>query len=78
MYTVYPNFDPNPGGLGKRSIFYPGSSAGSTFKFGIVEDTRTRVRVPLRTFLSKEMLARASYVLHTCLPGSPGFGSKFG
>ena len=32
FYKAYP-------GLGKRSIFYPGSSAGSTITFGIVEDT---------------------------------------
>ena len=46
-------------GLGNQSIFYPRSSVGSTITFGVVG--RTRVRIPLRTFLLKEMLARASY-----------------
>ena len=57
-YKAYP-------GLGNRSIFYPGSSAGSTITFGV--DGRTRVRIPLRTFLLEEMLARASYYKHVSL-----------
>ena len=57
-YKAYPR-------LGNRSICYPGSSVGSTFTFGV--DGRTRVRIPLRTFLLEEMLARASYYQHVSL-----------
>ena len=57
-YKAYP-------GLGNRWIFYLGSSVGSTITFGVVG--RTRVRIPLRTFLLKEMLARASYYKHVSL-----------
>ena len=46
-YKAYP-------GLGNRSIFYPGSSVGSTVTFGV--DGRTRVQIPLRTFFSKNCL----------------------
>ena len=43
----------------------PTTSVGSTFTFGVV--VRTRVRIPLRTFLLKQMLARASYDKHVSL-----------
>ena len=38
---------------------------GGTITFGV--DGRTRVRIPLRTFLLEEMLARASYYKHVSL-----------
>ena len=58
-------FTPRYSGLGNRSIFYPGSSVGSTITFRVVG--RTRVRIPLRTFPLEEMLARASHYRHVSL-----------
>ena len=65
-YKAYP-------GLGNRSIFYPGSSVGSTITFGIVEDTSSDPT----SNISFQRVACACVLLQTCLPGSPGFGSKF-
>ena len=65
-YKAYP-------GLGNRSIFYPGSSVGSTITFGIVEDTSSDPT----SNISFQRIACACVLLQTCLPGSPGFGSKF-
>ena len=45
-------------------MFFTGSSVGSTITFGV---SRTRVRIPLRRFLVKEMRARSSYYKHVSL-----------
>ena len=61
-------------GLVIRSIFYPGSSVGSTITFGIIEDTSSNPT----SNISFKRSACACVYYKTCLPGSPGFGSKFG
>ena len=61
-------------GLGNRSIFYPGSSVGSTITFSIVEDTSSN---PTSNISFQRRIAWACVLLQTCLPGCPGFGSKY-
>ena len=56
-YKAYP-------GLGNRSIFFSGSSVGSTITFGIVEDRSSN---PTSNISLKEILARASYCKHVSL-----------
>ena len=56
FYKVYP-------GLGNRSIFYPGSSAGSTITFGIVEDASSNPTPNI----SFKRSACASYYKHVSL-----------
>ena len=50
--------------LGSRSILYPDRSVGSTSHLA---SSRTRVRIPLRTFLLKEVLASVSFFKHVSL-----------
>ena len=59
-------------GLSNRSTFYPGSSVGSTFTSGIVEDTCFNPISRSSFFFN----AYACVLLLTCLPGSKGLGAK--
>ena len=51
-------------GLGNRSIFYPGSSVGSTITFGVIEDTSSN---PTSNISFKKKCLRVSYYKHIYL-----------